>query len=153
VIRIDIPSLVERREDIPLLVDHFITTYNRMHDREVAGLTPEAFSLIMNYHFPGNIRELQNILEHAFVLCPSGMIKPQHLPPYLSRESLRETDDGGMNLKEAERRLIEKALRKYQGNRNRAAEALGINPSTLYRKIRQYGINPQERDGRGLRFR
>jgi PAS domain S-box-containing protein len=153
VIRVDIPSLVERREDIPLLVDHFVTTHNRMHDREVTGLTPEAFSLVMNYHFPGNIRELQNILEHAFVLCPSGMIKPQHLPPYLNQQSLQEADDGEMNLKEAERRLIEKALRKYQGNRNRAAEALGINPSTLYRKIRQYDINPQERDGRGLRFR
>lgn len=153
VLRIDIPSLKERREDIPLLVEHFISDHNRTNNREIAGLSPEAFALIMNHEFPGNVRELQNILEHAFVLCHVGMIEPHHLPQSLLHKPAR-TGEGGfpdMNIKVVEKILICDALRKHRGNREMAAKELGINPSTLYRKLRLYGLNVPDKDGRGKR--
>jgi PAS domain S-box-containing protein len=155
VIHIDIPPLSQRREDIPLLVDHFVAAHNRMHGREVTGVTPEAYSLLMEHEFPGNVRELQNALEHAFVLCHSGMIQPPHLPSYLRQPSARDvaSGTGGMNLKNAERVLIRAALRKHDGNRRLASRELGIDPSTLYRKIRQLGIEVPARDGRNRRTR
>jgi PAS domain S-box-containing protein len=152
VIHIDIPPLSDRREDIPLLVDHFLSTFSRMHGRDVNGLSPEAFSILMEHDFPGNIRELQNIVEHALVLCHSGVIQPHHLPPYLRREPIHDASNkGGMNLKTVEKMLIREALRKHEGIRALAARDLGINPSTLYRKIRQFRIDVPERDGRGRR--
>ena len=155
VIHIDIPSLVDRREDIALLVDHLLETYNRIYDREVTCLSPQALSLLINHDFPGNVRELQNILEHAFVLCHSGMIEAHHLPSYLRQESKRVVADPGgeMNLREVEKTLIRDALCKHEGNRSLAARALGIDPSTLYRKIRQLDIDAPKRDGRGKRLR
>ncbi len=151
VIRVDIPPLSDRREDIPILVDHFITEHNRLHDGDIAGLTPEAFSRLMNHAYPGNIRELQNILEHAFVLCRSGMITPDHLPTYLRERDEPSIPHKKMNLKEVEKMLIEEALQVHRGNRKRAAAALGINSSTLYRKIKHLGINAPQDDGRGRR--
>ena len=152
VIHIDIPPLSDRREDIPLLVDHFLSTFNRMHGRDASGLSPEAFSILMEHDFPGNVRELQNIIEHALVLCHSGVIQPHHLPPYLRRELIHDASNkGGMNLKTVEKMLIREALRKHEGIRALAARDLGINPSTLYRKIRQFRIDVPEKDGRGRR--
>jgi PAS domain S-box-containing protein len=155
VLRIDIPSLAERPEDIPLLVEHFIAIHNRTHDRELTGLSQEAYTLIMNHPFPGNVRELQNILEHAFILCHRGMIEPQHLPPYLSQERTREGESARaeINLKAVEKTLIRQALNKHQNNRELAAKELGINPSTLYRKLRQYHLDVPDQDGRGKRSR
>ena len=153
VLRIDIPPLAERREDIPLLVDYFISAYNRSQDREMSGLSPEAFTRIMNYDFPGNVRELQNILEHAFVLCDSNTIQSHHLPPYLSQEPVEDVVSvkGNLKIKSVEKALISKALQIHQGNRELAANELGINPSTLYRKIKLYQINIADKDGRGKR--
>jgi PAS domain S-box-containing protein len=150
VIHIDIPPLSQRREDIPLLVDHFIGTLNRMQGRHVPGISPEAASLLMEHDYPGNVRELQNILEHAFVLSRGGLIQPHHLPPDLRTKALgeRAAAGGGMNIRSVEKVLIREALLRHDGNRARAAEELGINPSTLYRKIRQYGIHVSEKDGR-----
>ena len=153
VVQIDVPPLKERREDIPLLVDHFISTHNLLHDQEITGLSKEAMSLLVHHDFPGNVRELQNILEHAFVLCRAGMIELHHFPPDLTRCAIREFMDPKhrMNLKLVERSLIQEALAKHQGNRALAAGELGINLSTLYRKIRRLGIDPPQRDGRGGR--
>ncbi|MBN2243997.1 MAG: sigma 54-interacting transcriptional regulator [Acidobacteria bacterium] len=153
VVQIDVPTLKERREDIPLLADHFIAAYNLLHDREIAGLSKEALSLLMNHDFPGNVRELQNILEHAFVLCRSGMIEPRHFPPDLTRSAARELIDPGqrMNLKTVEKSLIQEALLRHRGNRTLAARDLGINLSTLYRKIQRLGIDTPATDGRGER--
>lgn len=155
VVQIDVPLLRERREDIPLLVDHFINTYNRLHDQEITGLSKEALSLLVHHDFPGNIRELQNILEHAFVLCRSGTIEPQHFPPDMTHDANRERLDPKhkMNLKLVERSLIQDALAKHQGNRAFAAHELGIDLSTLYRKIQRLSIDTPERDGRGNRAR
>jgi PAS domain S-box-containing protein len=151
VIHIDIPPLTQRREDIPLLTDHFIGTLNRMQGRHVPGISPEAASLLMDHDYPGNVRELQNILEHAFVLCHDGVIQPHHLPPYLRSKALGEhaAAGGRMNLKSVEKVLIQEALARHEGNRARAAEELGIDPSTLYRKIRQFGIQVPKKRGPG----
>jgi len=153
VVQIDVPPLRERQEDIPLLIDHFIAAHNRLHDREISGLSREALSLVVHHDFPGNVRELQNILEHAFVLCRGGLIEVQHLPPDLLPDSAGARVEPGskMSLKAVERTLIQRALARHQGNRARAARELGIDPSTLYRKLRRLGIEPTERDGRGRR--
>ncbi|MBN1656498.1 MAG: sigma 54-interacting transcriptional regulator [Deltaproteobacteria bacterium] len=153
VVQIDIPPLKERREDIPLLVDHFVAAHNLLHDREIAGLSNEALSLLVHHDFPGNVRELQNILEHAFVLCRAGTIDVQHFPPDLTRCAAREFIDPRhrMNLKVVEKSLIQEALTNHRGNRALAAGDLGINVSTLYRKIQRLGIDTPDRDGRGKR--
>jgi len=150
VIRLELPSLRERREDIPLLVDHFIDRFNRLQEKDVAGLSDQVLVLLMNHDFPGNARELENIIEHAFVLCSGGHIEIEHLPPEIR---CGHTGHGngkreGMTLLSMEALHIGDALRRNQGNRRAAAEELGIHPSTLYRKIRDLGIEPPLRDGR-----
>ena len=153
VVQIDVPPLRERREDIPLLTEHFIAAYNRLYDREITGLSDQALSLLVYHDFPGNVRELQNILEHAFVLCRGGMIEPGHFPPDLTRSAAGKLVVRGndMNLKAVEKSLIQQALRKHRGNRALAARDLGINPSTLYRKVLRLGIDTPGKDGRGRR--
>ena len=78
VVKISLPSLRERREDIPLLIDHFVEQFNRLRNRDIPGISPPVLEILMNYDYPGNIRELENIIEHAFVLCTKGIIKPEH---------------------------------------------------------------------------
>jgi len=153
VIHIDMPGLRERREDIPLLIDHFVERYNRLQNKEIGGLSEEALAVLMEHEYPGNIRELQNVIEHAFVLCQAGLIQLQHLPPYLRERSRHDLPAGigGASLRSMERILIEEALRRHAGNRALAARELGINPSTLFRKIRSAGIEVPEKDGRAHR--
>ena len=140
VVQIDVPPLKERRD-------------NLMQDREITGLSKEALSLLLRHDFPGNVRELQNILEHAFVLCRTGTIELHHFPPDLTHIAAREFMDPrqGMNLKSVEKSLIQEALANHRGNRALAARDLGINLSTLYRKIQRLDIDIPERDGRGKR--
>ena len=150
VVHLEIPPLSERRQDLSLLVDHFVGKLNRLHERDIAGLSPEAEALLMRHDFPGNVRELQNILEHAFVLCRDGLIEPEHLPDEI-RQSARPVvaaQVDGLGLHQVERTLILEALRKHDGNRGRAAQELGIDPSTLYRKIKRYGLEVPQSDGR-----
>ncbi|MBN2381277.1 sigma 54-interacting transcriptional regulator [bacterium] len=154
VIQIDIPPLRDRREDIPLLVDHFVALHNRLNDRDITGFSPEAYSLLASYDFPGNVRELQNIVEHAFVLCHNGLVQPRHLPSYLSQDPVRSTLNSTetMDLKTVEQTVIQDALRRNQGNRTLAARQLGIDQSTLYRKIKRSGLDVPTQDGRNQRF-
>jgi PAS domain S-box-containing protein len=147
VIHIEIPSLRDRREDISLLVDHFIDRFNRLQGKDVGGLSREVLAVLMEHDYPGNVRELQNIIEHAFVLCHEGLIQPGHLPPYLSASGFLG-GEGGMKLKAMEKALIAEALRKHGGNRTLAARDLGINASTLYRKIRTLEVETPQGDGR-----
>jgi len=150
VIHLEIPRLVDRREDIPLLVDHLVAKFNLLQGKEVAGASPETLAVLMEHDYPGNVRELQNILEHAFVLCPGGLIEAEHLPPYLRsappRLLLHKNDE--MDLRSSERLIITEALERHGGHRARTARELGIDPSTLYRKIKALGIAPPGRDGR-----
>jgi transcriptional regulator with PAS, ATPase and Fis domain len=150
VIHIEIPPLKDRREDIPLLIDHFVDSFNRMQGKSLAGLSRKALSALVEYDYPGNVRELQNIIEHAFVLCEGGLIGINHLPSHLrdgDRPPSADVPDRA-NLKSAERAMIEASLRKHRGNRSRASRELGINPSTLYRKIKALDIDVPDTDGR-----
>jgi transcriptional regulator with PAS, ATPase and Fis domain len=150
VMRLELPPLRERREDIPLLVEHFIERFNRLQERDIVGVSDEVLALLMNHDFPGNARELENIVEHAFVLCRSSVIELEHLPPEISREvaSLPPSLRTGLTLEEMEKLIIADALRRHDGNRKAAAEELGIHPSTLFRKIKALEIEAPEHDGR-----
>ncbi len=150
VIRLELPSLVGRREDIPLLVDHFIDRFNRLQDKDVVGVADEVMALLMSHDFPGNARELENIIEHAFVLCRGSVIELQHLPPELV--AIRSPGGAGvsraMSLRALETLHITDALRRNRGSRQAAARELGIHPSTLFRKIKALAIEVPEGDGR-----
>ncbi len=150
VMRLELPTLRERREDIPLLIDHFIGRFNRLQDKDIVGVSDDVLEVLMKHDYPGNARELENIIEHAFVLCRGGMIEMGHLPPELgARPTPRSNNTSkGMNLRELESLHIADALRRNEGNRKAAAEELGIHPSTLFRKIKDLGIETPEKDGR-----
>jgi len=150
VIRLELPSLRERREDIPLLVEHFIGRFNRLQGKDVIGVSDEVLAALMKHDYPGNARELENIIEHAFVLCRGGVIETEHLPPELGREVEKRPPSSStrMTLRAMESLHIEDALRRNAGNRQAAAEELGIHPSTLFRKIRDFEIETPEKDGR-----
>jgi PAS domain S-box-containing protein len=155
VIRLELPSLRERREDIPLLVEHFIGRFNRLQGKDVIGVSDEVLAVLMKHDYPGNARELENIIEHAFVLCRGGVIENEHLPPELGREieNRPPRSPSGMTLRALETLHIEDALRRNAGNRQAAAKELGIHPSTLFRKIKDLGIETPDRDGRSRKER
>jgi PAS domain S-box-containing protein len=148
VVRMELPPLRARREDIPLLVDHFVARFNRLKGRDVAGLSDAALARLMEYDFPGNVRELENIIEHAFVLCRSGLIEPAHLPPHLRGDAGESSTrlPAGMTLAAMEKLLIQDALKRNQGNRAAAARELDVDPSTLFRKIKALGLKRAEKN-------
>jgi PAS domain S-box-containing protein len=144
IIQLDLLPLRSRKEDIPLLVDHFIQRFNRIQGKTIAGISPETLSLLMSYDYPGNIRELENIIEHAFVLCNEGMIQPQHLPETFMMKSipaLRAPYPGKDPFAILESQLILQTLARNQFDREAAARELGIHKSTFYRKIKKLKIN------------
>lgn len=143
VVRLELPALRERREDIPLLTDHFVARFNRLQGRDIAGVSDAVLARLMEYDFPGNVRELENIIEHAFVLCRGGLIELSHLPRHLRGEEAAWPGGlpNGLTLAGMEKLLIRDALRRHQGNRAAAARELGINPSTLFRKIKALGLS------------
>ena len=142
VIRMELPPLRDRMEDIPLLADHFIHHFNVLQKKEIAGLSGEALAYLVSYDYPGNIRELQNIIEHAFILCKSGLIEPHHLPENLCLPRSMESSGRNetMNMKELEAVFITNMLRRHQWNRIKTAKSLGIHKSTLFRKIKALHI-------------
>ena len=152
VVHLTLPGLKERREDIPLLVDHLLAKFNRLQGKAITGVSIEAMAQLMEYDFPGNVRELENIIEQAFVLCRGEIIELHHLPPEL-RPAVESSDGeaGPMSLEAMEKSLIAETLRRYAGNRKSAARVLGINTSTLYRKIKDLEIEVPASDGRGYR--
>ena len=150
VVRVQLPLLRDRREDIPLLVEHFVSKFNRLQQKNVAGVSEEVMATLLDYDYPGNIRELENVIEHAFVLCRGGMVEPSHLPAILrDRMQLEPTSNGGeLSLRSLEKMHITEAIRRHDGNRKAAARGLGIHPSTLFRKIKTLSIELPENDGR-----
>ncbi len=150
VVKLELPALCDRREDIPLLVDHLIDKFNRLQNKDIAGISEAVAITLMEHDYPGNVRELANIIEHTFVLCPGGLIEMQHLPSPI----LGEMEPGspqtrrGMDLKSLEAIYIADAIGRHSGNRKAAAKELGINPSTLFRKIKSLGIQLPQGDGR-----
>jgi PAS domain S-box-containing protein len=147
VVKIEIPPLRERREDVPLLVDHFVARLNRLQGRSIEGVHREVLSLLMAYDFPGNVRELENIIEHGFVLCDGTLLEFGHLPPRF----VPRPGSGGAcpairdAARAAESGLIAAALERHGFDRLATARALGIHRSTLYRKLRRGGLARPER--------
>lgn len=144
VIKLTLPRLAERREDIPLLVEHFISRFNVRTGKRIAGVAPEVLRLFMQHDFPGNIRELENIIEHGFVLCRGRLITREHLPMDLqgSRNGAETFATGPRaSLKDAEAAVIRSLLAEHGGSRAKTARALGIDPSTLWRKMKRLGIS------------
>ncbi|HNU70300.1 MAG TPA: sigma 54-interacting transcriptional regulator [Thermodesulfobacteriota bacterium] len=150
VVHLVLPSLRERREDIPLLIDHLVTKFNNRQGKDIAGVSDEVMARLMQHDYPGNIRELENIIEQAFVLCRGSLIELHHLPPELHPVGRPASSEihGAMTLRSMERYLIAEALSRHQGNRRRAAKVLGIDCSTLYRKIKSLHIETPLKDGR-----
>ena len=145
VVTIELPPLRERRDDIPLLIDHFRKKFNLLMGKEIRGVSDEAMEWLMNYSFPGNIRELENIIEHGFVICRGEQIEVQHIPRNVYYEQVKgpALDIATPNsLDEAERLLIKKTLEKNYGHRGRTARELGIHKTTLWRKLKKYGLQP-----------
>ena len=150
VVQLKLPDLAQRRMDIPILVDHMVAKFNRLKDKDIAGVSEPVLQRLLAHDYPGNVRELENIIEHAFVLCSSGLIETRHLPPEFWAPGNR-TQDGNVppkTLRAMEKEMIIEALHRHRGNRGRAARDLGIDYSTLYRKIREQKIPPPPTDGR-----
>ena len=144
VVKLTLPPLRQRREDIPLLVDHFIARFNRLREKDITGVSPEVLQILMAHDFPGNVRELENVIEHAFILCPGGMIRPEHLPDSLRPADLSETATPVRTLKELEARFLHDALRRNGWNRRATAKELGVHKTTLWRRIKQLGLQIPE---------
>ncbi len=142
VVRLELPALRERREDVPLLIDHLVTRLNRLKARDISGVSDAVLARLMEHDFPGNVRELENIIEHAFVLCRGGLIEIGHLPPELRGQGPDALSGlpSGLKLAAMEKLLIRDALRRHDGNRAAAARQLGIDVSTLFRKLKSLGL-------------
>jgi PAS domain S-box-containing protein len=150
VISLEIPPLRKRKEDIPLLAEHFVEHFNCIQHKNIRGFTAGAYSLLMAHGWPGNVRELENVIERAFVLCRSDLIGLEHLPPELTGTCPELVESGSMSamLRSAEEHGILSALKRNSFNRASAARELGIHKTTLYRKIKVLGITLPEQNGR-----
>ncbi len=152
VVHLTLPGLKKRREDIPLLVDHLVAKFNRIQGKQIVGVSEQVLARLMEHDYPGNVRELENIIEQAFVLCRRGVIELSHLPPELRPKTGRTSPEGQpLSLAAIEKLFITETLERRSGNRSLAARDLGIGTSTLYRKIHALGIEPPAIDGRGRR--
>ena len=140
VVKIMLPPLTERKEDIPLLIDHFVERFNNLKGKQIVGLTQEAMAALMLHNWPGNVRELENAIEHAFVLCQEELIHLRHLPIHLIPEDQAMLVPTGLTLKEVEKRTIQEALQRNQWKKVKTARELGIDKNTLRRKIKRLSI-------------
>jgi transcriptional regulator with PAS, ATPase and Fis domain len=137
VVNIAIPPLCERPEDIPLLVEHFLAVFRQKSGKPIERVAPEALALLRRHPLPGNVRELENAIEHACIMCHGAEITPEHLPPHITSPLLPRNGDGHAL---SEQELILQALRRYRGNREKAAAELGMHRSTLSRNMKTLGI-------------
>lgn len=143
VVKIDVPPLRERREDIPLLIDHFVRKYSRKNDRNISGIAEDTMAVLKAYDYPGNVRELENIIENAVVLAQSDKLTtgqlPQGLQTYVgSPETI--SIPIGTTLKDIEKEIIKATLVKTGNNKTRTAGILGIGVRTLHRKMEEYRL-------------
>jgi PAS domain S-box-containing protein len=137
------PPLRERKEDIPIIVQSFIRSNNQKTGKKILGLSPEALEKLTAYRWPGNVRELRNAIEYAFVLCPSGGIGSQHLPPKisgLSLECVEPADLKSSSDNEQEKDQLLEALRQSNGNQSETARRLGVSRVTIWKRMKKYGI-------------
>jgi len=140
VVKLSVPSLADRKEDIPLLADHFIERFNHLTGKNIVGISQRAMATLMLHEWHGNVRELENAIEHAFVLCREGIIRIACLPDHILPTTALNAILPGMTLKEIERHTIRQALERNEGKKVATAKELGINKNTLRRKIIRLGI-------------
>ncbi len=152
VVKIQLPPLRERMEDIPLLIQHFTSTFSARQGKDIVGISDEALSILMHYDFPGNIRELENIIEYSFILCPGGFIQPEHLPePFAPTDdkerrpaTVLSTTGSSPSLAEIEESAIATSLARNKWKKMATCRELGISKDTLRRKISRYHISPDD---------
>jgi len=145
VVFIQIPALKERRADIPLLIQHFISQFNKLKNREIEDIDENALSILMQHPFPGNVRELENIIEYAFILCRGKVIQPQHLPEYLLPETFKSGEESAskvFSLQEIQKQALIRALKRNNWKRMATARELEIDKGTLRRMIQRFNIKP-----------
>lgn len=150
VVKIELPTLKDRREDIPYLVDHFIKKYNARRGKKIISISPDVMDILLRYDFPGNIRELENIIEYGFVVCKGSIIQKEHLPAELfqtSNERISVDSPGQDVVGKAidENSRIKAVLMKHKGKIGKAAEELGVHRTTLWRKIKRHNIDIQSK--------
>lgn len=145
VVALSVPPLRERKEDIPLLIDHFLQVYTTENNRNIQGITSEARDLLMKYDYPGNVRELENIIERAVVISRDSFISLKDLP--FTEESLYQidtlTEEAGFlrsSIEDLERKMIREAMEKAGGHQTKAAETLGISERMLRYKLKKYSL-------------
>jgi two-component system response regulator HydG len=141
-VEIELPPLRERREDIPLLADHFMRVYARKYGREVVRIAPDAMAAIASYPWPGNVRALRHALERAVILSSGETLAAGDFPLHPADGDGRAAGEEGLSgtLAEVERRAIEQALQRHAGNVTHAAHDLGITRTSLYRRMEKYGL-------------
>jgi transcriptional regulator with PAS, ATPase and Fis domain len=160
VVRLEVPPLRKRDGDIRLLMEYFLNKFNKQFQKKIRGFAPEVIEILRRYPYPGNVRELANMVEYATNVCHETIIKPEHLPEYLGgpwheplQPEVSERDtypgledeqrltDNRLNWREMERRMISEALLKSRGNRTKAAKLLGWGRSTLWRKMKRHNLD------------
>ncbi|MBN1603016.1 MAG: sigma 54-interacting transcriptional regulator [Chitinispirillaceae bacterium] len=142
IIPITLPPLRDRQSDVPLLIDNFIEHFNRIQGRSIDHVSADAMSVLLDYNYPGNIRELENILQHAFVLCQAPVIQKKHLPAYLFVKAKQDVETPGIgSIEDFEKSRIEEALSRNRYSRAATAKELGMHVATLWRKMKRYNIN------------
>lgn len=147
VVEVDLPSLGERKEDVPLLCQHFLEVYRKHMGRPIQGFTNEAMSAMMQYQWKGEVRELENVVERAVIFCDKELIGLEHLPEYfrqVASQQLSVAPGGHQTLRDAvkafERTYIEQVLAQHDRNKEATAQALGVSLSSLYRKMEELEI-------------
>jgi DNA-binding NtrC family response regulator len=142
VVVIELPPLRDRREDIPLLTEYFIKKFNDKYSKSIEGVSEGVLTSLYQYHFPGNIRELENLIEGIVAVSPSDkkVITDKDLKAHLIWHETKASNHILLSLEELEKYALEQALREAQGNKSKAAEILGISRDTLYRKLKQFGM-------------
>jgi len=147
-VKIKLPPLRERKDDIPLLIQHFLETYNRKHNKNVERISEEAMDILLNYPWPGNIRELENVIERAVILSGGKEILPNLLPDKILNPQTPEVMPELIEYKSAkeifERVYLTKLLKYTKGNVTEAAKIAGMVRQNLYLKFKQYNIDPRE---------
>jgi DNA-binding NtrC family response regulator len=144
VVPVALPQLSERATDIPELANYFLSRFAEKNRKDIKDFHPEALNLLMQYEWPGNIRELENTIERAVILCLAEQITPQDLPPHLLSDEVREVQESisqdGFTLRDMEREVIRSTLEKTGHNKSQAAKQLGVARQTLLNKIKEYGL-------------
>ncbi|MGE4519137.1 MAG: sigma-54-dependent transcriptional regulator [Desulfobacteraceae bacterium] len=145
VLKLNIPELIERGEDIILLADYFLKKYAEKNGKEIKGFKENVYKILLNYNWPGNVRELENFVERTVILTPNEYIQEKDLPPYIlygnSGDIVTQTRLSGKTIKEMEKEMILRTLEETDGNRTRTAEILGISRRKLQIKLKEYGVN------------